>query len=203
MKIAYDLRRITNPGIGRYMKSLVKEIVHLAPEHEFVLIMAPGTHHLLENDTPVQQIIARSKYYSVAEQLELPALLRKFNVDILHAPHFVVPVKKSCATVVTIHDAIHLVYPQDIGSRIGRVYASWMMRLAANVADRVITVSEFSKTDLVRLLGTDPNKISVIATFLKEDLLPIRDQATMDTIRTRYGIKRDYILYSGIYKERK
>ena len=185
------------------MKTLVKAMVQLAPEHEYVLIMTPGTHHLFDAHTSIRLISARSKYYSIAEQLELPALLRKHDIDILHAPHFVVPVKKSCATVVTIHDAIHLVYPQDIASRVGRVYANWMLRLAANVADRIITVSEFSKSDLVRHLGTDPEKITVIAAFLEEGVFGVDNRATIDAIRVRYGISRHYILYTGIYRERK
>src|SRR5579862_5436701 len=99
MRIAYDVRRIANPGIGRYMKSLVKSMVQLAPEHEYIVIMAPGTDHLLDAYPSVQRISARSKYYSISEQLELPALLRQHRVDILHAPHFVVPAKKACTTI--------------------------------------------------------------------------------------------------------
>jgi glycosyltransferase involved in cell wall biosynthesis len=203
MRIAYDVRRIANPGIGRYMRGLVKAMVGLAPEHEYLVIMAPGTHHLLDADPSVRRINARSGYYSISEQLELPALLRKHNVDILHAPHFVVPAHKACATVVTIHDAIHLVYPQDIGSRVGRVYASWMMRLAASVADRIVTVSEFSKTDLIRFLGAVPEKITVIAAFLEEGMVGVQDRVAIEAIRKRYGIRREYILYAGIYKKRK
>jgi glycosyltransferase involved in cell wall biosynthesis len=197
------VRRIANPGIGRYMKRLVKAMAQLAPEHEYVVIMAPDTHHLLDTDSSVRRLNARSKYYSISEQFEIPALLRKHDIDILHAPHFVIPAKKACTTVVTIHDAIHLAYPQDIDSRAGRLYASWMMRLATTVADRVITVSEHSKQDLIRFLGTDPAKITVIPAFIPEALAPVKDPATIATVRNRYGINRDYILYNGIYKQRK
>lgn len=203
MRIAYDVRRIANPGIGRYMKSLVKAMALLAPEHEYIVIMAPGTHHLLGTYPSVRRLNARSKYYSISEQLELPALLLKHDVDILHAPHFVVPAKKTCTTVVTIHDAIHLAYPQDIESRIGRLYASWMMRLATTVADQIITVSDHSKRDLIRFLGTDPEKISVISAFIPEGLAPVNDPAVIAAVRQRYNIHRDYVLYNGIYKERK
>jgi glycosyltransferase involved in cell wall biosynthesis len=185
------------------MKSLVKAMTQLAPEHEYIVIMAPGTHHLLGSYPSVRRLNARSKYYSISEQLEIPALLRKHDVDILHAPHFVVPAKKACTTVVTIHDAIHLAYPQDIDSRIGRVYASWMMRLATKIADHVITVSEHSKHDLIRFLGTDPARITVISAFIPEDLAPVENPALLAEVRRRYNITRNYILYNGIYKERK
>jgi glycosyltransferase involved in cell wall biosynthesis len=203
MIIAYDLRRIANPGIGRYMKTLVEAIVQLAPEHDYLLIMAPETDHLVDTIQPVQRIYAHSKYYSISEQFELPALLRNHHVDLLHAPHFVVPLWKVCPTIVTIHDAIHLRYPQDIAPRLGRIYARGMIPLAAKVADRVITVSEFSKMDLVRYLGTAPDKITVIYPFLDQRLNRVHDRASIDAVRVRYGIRRDYILYAGIFKERK
>lgn len=203
MKIAYDLRRIANPGIGRYMKTLVEATVELSPENEYLLIMAPNTDHLVNTGESVRRIYARSKYYSISEQAELPMLLRKHGVDILHAPHFVVPVIRTCMTVATIHDAIHLIYPQDISSPVGRVYARIMMHLATNIADRVITVSEYSKTDLIRLLGAKPSKITVIPPFFQSNISTVTSSDEIDAVRRRYGISRDYILYMGIFKQRK
>ena len=48
MKIAFDLRRIENPGVGRYMQCLVGAIVREAPQHEYFFIMSPGTRHMLD-----------------------------------------------------------------------------------------------------------------------------------------------------------
>lgn len=203
MKIAYDLRRIANLGVGRYMKTLVEAIVQVAPQHEYVLIMAPGTDKLLQTPDSVQRIYARSKYYSISEQFELPWLLRKLHVDVLHAPHFVVPLHKSCATIVTIHDVIHMIYPKDIDSLIGRVYARWMMKGAAHVADRIITVSEYSRQDLVRIMGVDSGKITVIPPFLDPGIQPVLDPGHLDAIRSHYGISKSFILYMGIFRERK
>ncbi|MGA2847835.1 MAG: glycosyltransferase family 1 protein [Terracidiphilus sp.] len=203
MKIAYDLRRIANPGIGRYMKTLVEATVEISPEHEYLLIMAPGTDHLLNTYSSVERIYARSRYYSISEQVELPMLLRNHGVDILHAPHFVVPVIKTCMTVATLHDAIHLVYPKDIASPVGRVYARRMIQIATKIADRVITVSEYSKADLIRLLGADPSKITVIPPFLQAEISTVTGRDEIDSVRKRYGISRDYILYMGIFKQRK
>ena len=203
MKIAYDLRRIASVGIGRYMKTLVEAVAKIAPQHEYVLIMAPGTDRLLQTPESLQRIYARSRYYSISEQFELPRLLRKHHIDVLHAPHFVVPLMKSCPTIVTIHDAIHLVYPKDIASPIGRIYARWMMGHAARIADKIITISEHSKQDLIRLVGADERKISVIPAFLDPNIQPVREAETLEFVRRRYGIHKEYILYMGIFRERK
>lgn len=203
MRIAYDLRRIANLGIGRYMKALVESVVRLAPQHEYVFIMAPGTEHLIETTIPATRVIARSRYYSISEQFELPTLLRKHSVDLLHAPHFVVPVKKTCPTIVTIHDVIHMVYPRDIRSPIGRVYASLMMKCAVKVADKIVTISEYSRDDIIRFVSADPAKISIIPPILSDNIRQVRDPASLNSIRSRYGIARQYIPYVGIFRERK
>jgi len=106
---------------------------------------------------------------------------------------------------VTIHDVLPLLdlNPRDIASRPGRIYARWMIKQATRVADRVITGSEHSKMEIVRLLGTAPDKIVVIPYSLDRRISPVVQQAKIDATRSHFGIRRDYILYTGIFKERK
>src|SRR2546430_1178325 len=71
MKIAFDLRRIKNPGIGRYMKCLVEAAVAQSPDHEYLLILPPHGEDLVT--VPVasaQKVSPALKYYSVREQIE-------------------------------------------------------------------------------------------------------------------------------------
>jgi glycosyltransferase involved in cell wall biosynthesis len=203
VKIAYDLRRIANVGIGRYMGTLVEAVTEAAPQHEYVLIMPPESNHLAHLPSCVQRVQAKSGYYSVSEQFELPAILKRLRVDLLHSPHFVVPLRKTCPTVATIHDVIHLVYPQDIQSRIGRFYARWMVQAAIRVADRIVTDSEFSKQDIIQRAGGNPDKIDVIYPFVERRLARVSDASVLQSTRNRYGIRREYILYMGIFRERK
>jgi len=203
LKIAYDLRRIMNVGIGRYMETLVTSVVEAAPQHDYLLILPRGSKHLAHLPARVQRVYARSDYYSISEQFELPSILKKHEVDLLHAPHFVVPLRKTCATVSTIHDVIHLVYPQDIKSPLGRIYARLMMQAALRVSDKVVTVSEYSKQDIVRRAGGDAKKIDVIFPFLAAGLTKVTDLAALQAVRDHYGIRRNYILYMGILRERK
>src|SRR5437899_5524264 len=163
MKIAFDLRRIGNPGIGRYMKCLVEEILQQEPGHDYLLILpADALDTIRSNGANVTRIPGESRYYSIREQVELPRILREHKVDLLHAPHFMLPLIRPCPSVVTIHDVIGLVWKEDLRSRIGRVYYRWMISAAARLADRIITVSEFSRDEIVRCLGVDRNKIKVV-----------------------------------------
>ncbi len=204
MKIAFDLRRIKNPGIGRYMKCLVEAVVAQSPEHEYLLIMPPdGEDMVTVQAASVAKISPVLKYYSVREQIELPRILRRHKVDLLHSPHFLLPLIRPCATVATIHDVIYLACKQDMPSRAGRLYYRGMMKASARLAERIITDSEYSKADIVRYLNADPVKIDVIYPGVDPEFTRMTDPARLQSVREKFRIDRDYILYVGIYKLRK
>src|SRR5579884_457505 len=202
MKIAFDLRRIKNPGSGRYMKCLVEAIVVQLPEHEYLLILPPGEESLV--DAPkAKKILPALKYYSVREQVELPRILQSHKVDLLHSPHFLLPLVRQCPGVATIHDVIYLACPQDLPSRIGRTYYKLMMQACSRMATRIITDSEYSKTDIVRYLHADPDRIEVIYPGVDPVIRRITDAEKLEAVQRKYGIEYDYILCVGIYKPRK
>lgn len=204
MKIGFDLRRISNPGIGRYMKCLVEAILSLRTPHQYLLIMPSGDKVVVDTGSAdVSQVPCAAKYYSLREQVDLPLLLRKHKVDLFHSPHFLLPLISPCPAIVTIHDVIYLACKDDLPSRLGRLYYHGMMAAAVRLAKRIITVSEFSKDDIVRHLGADPAKIDVIYSGLDQKFLGPTDTSGVPALRLKYGIPGEYILYSGIYKPRK
>ena len=202
MRIAFDLRRIGNPGIGRYMKCLAEAVVAQAPEHEYLLIM-PEHGEALVHAPSAAKISPRLKYYSLREQIELPRLLARHKIDLLHSPHFLLPLVRPCPAVATIHDVVYLACARDLPSRAGRLYYRTMMHACSRLAARVITDSEHSKNEIVRYLGSDPAKIEVIYPGVDQQFSLITDPARIDAVRSRYGLDRDYILCVGIYKPRK
>src|SRR5579871_4487513 len=160
MRIALDLRRIKNPGIGRYMQCLVEALLARDCGHEFLLIVPPGAENTIADPAGrAEKLCCPVKYYSLREQLELPGILRQHKIDLFHSPHFMLPFACPCPAVATIHDVIYLACKEDLESRLGRMYYRAMIAAAARRAQRVITVSGFSKSDIVRHLGTAPEKI--------------------------------------------
>jgi glycosyltransferase involved in cell wall biosynthesis len=202
MRIAFDLRRIGNPGIGRYMKCLTEAVVAQAPEHEYLLIM-PQAGEALVDAPSAAKVTPCLKYYSLREQVELPRILARHKIDLLHSPHFLLPLVRPCPAVATIHDVVYLACPQDLPSRAGRLYYRAMMHASSRLAARVITDSEHSKNEIVRYLGSDPAKIEVIYPGVDQQFSRVTDPARLDAVRSRYGLDGDYILCVGIYKPRK
>jgi glycosyltransferase involved in cell wall biosynthesis len=204
MNIAFDLRRIKNLGIGRYMKCLVEAILASDSQNDYLLILPPGAEGMIENAGANATIITpQLKYYSIREQVQLPRILRQHKVDLLHSPHFMLPLIRPCPSVVTIHDVIGIACKEDLGSRIGRVYYRGMISAAVRLADRIVTDSNFSRDDIVRLLGADPEKIEVVYPGISPDFRKVNDQVELDNVRRKYRIENVYVIYAGIYKPRK
>jgi glycosyltransferase involved in cell wall biosynthesis len=204
MRIAFDLRRIKNPGIGRYMKCLAEAVMAQAPEHEYLLILPPEAEDMITAPTGrVEKISCSARYYSMGEQVELPRLVRRHRVDLLHSPHFNLPLVRLCPTVVTIHDVIYLACKQDMPSRLGRLYYYGMMAASVRLADHVLTDSEFSKGDIVQHLHADPEKIEVVYPAVHPGFERVNEEAGLERVLSNYGLDEDYILYTGIYKLRK
>ena len=113
MRIGIDARKLHDFGIGTYIRNLVRHLARLDRETEFVLLCRSGDAAALaalgENFRPV---IETAGHYSVTEQVKIPLALRREGVTLFHAPHYVLPPLVSCRSVVTIHDCIHLMFPQ-------------------------------------------------------------------------------------------
>jgi glycosyltransferase involved in cell wall biosynthesis len=204
MKIAFDLRRIKNPGIGRYMKCLVEAVVECAPEHEYLLILPPGEEEAVVcTGTNVEKITPSLKYYSLREQVDLPRILRRKKIGLLHSPHFNIPLIRVCPTVVTIHDVIYLACREDLPSLAGRMYYRAMMAAAVRRADRIITDSEYSRRDIQRFFKAKDDRLDVIYPGVDQSIRKNVDSVKLCEVKSRLGIVSPYLIYTGIYKLRK
>jgi len=175
-----------------------------SPEHEYLLVLPPQAHDVVKAaNGQVEKIFPAIQYYSVREQVELPRILRRHRVDLLHSPHFNLPLLRPCPTVVTIHDVIYLACPQDMPSRLGRLYYHAMMAASVRLAEVILTDSEFSKRDIVRYLGADPQKIEVVYPGVDPGFQRVLDATGREAVLSRYKIDQEFVLYTGIYKLRK
>ena len=186
------------------MQCLTESILAQNSEHEFLLVLPPDAQEMISiSGRTAKKLCCALPYYSVREQLELPRILRDHRIDLLHSPHFMLPLRRSCASVVTIHDVIYLACKQDLPSWAGRLYYKKMMAASVRAAERIITVSQFSKQEILHWLKVDPSKIEVVYSGISPAFQPVTDAARLEQIRSKYCIKDGFILYAGIYKPRK
>ena len=204
MRIGIDARKLHDFGIGTYIRNLLRLLARLDRQTEFVLICRPEDREALaslgENFRPVPE---GSGHYSLAEQVKIPLVLRREGVTLFHAPHYVLPPLVPCRSVVTIHDCIHLMFPEYLRNRVALAYARTSIALASRRATRVLTVSESSKRDILRFVDVPPDKIDVIYNAYDERFAHEPREEDVARVRERYQLQDAFVLYAGNVKPHK
>jgi glycosyltransferase involved in cell wall biosynthesis len=204
VRIGIDARKLHDFGIGTYIRNLLRQLARLDRDTDFVLLCrpedAPGLSALGENFRPV---IETAGNYSLAEQWRIPLALRRERVTLFHAPHYVLPPLVPCRSVVTIHDCIHLMFPQYLPNRFAFGYARASIASASRRATRVLTVSESSKRDILRFVNLPPEKIDVIYNAYDERFTVEPLEEDVIRVRDRYQLHDEFVLYAGNVKPHK
>jgi glycosyltransferase involved in cell wall biosynthesis len=115
----------------------------------------------------------------------------------------VLPPLVACRSVVTIHDCIHLMFPQYLPNRLALGYARASIFAAARRATRVLTVSESSKRDILRFVDIKPEKIDVIYNAYDQRFTVEPREEDVDRVRERYQLHDEFVLYAGNVKPHK
>ena len=204
MRIAIDARKLRDYGIGTYVRNLLRHLARLDRTTEYVVLCHEAdkqmASHLGENFRPV---LDSSPGYSIREQLTVPLDLQRERVDLFHAPHYVLPPLTPCRAVVTIHDCIHLRFPQYLPNRIAYAYARSSLWIATHRASRILTVSETSKRDILDFFNVPESKIDVIYNAIDERFWEPPPSDEIDRVRERYQLDDPFVLYAGNIKPHK
>ena len=125
----------------------------------------------------------RSEWVRGEQQL-LPRLAARAGVDLLHSLGSTAPIWGRYRRVVTIHDLIYRLYPETHG-RLRALGMGQLVPLAARRSDRILTPSESTRNDVVRLLGTPPEKVDVVPLGVAGPQATTVDERQ---VRQRYGL---------------
>jgi len=205
MKIAIDARKWRDYGIGTYVRNLVRHLASLDRETTYFLFCdradEPTLRDLAANFVPV---VENATGYGIREHFTIPRKLHKLGAQLLHTPHYVLPLLCRKRSVVTIHDCIHLLFPQYLPNRAAYQYARLMMGSAIRRSDLVLTVSEASRRDILRFYPkADPDRLQVIPNAIDEAILEDPGEEEMERVQERYQIRGRFVLYAGNIKPHK
>ena len=211
MRIGIDCRIYSSrfTGIGRYTHEIVDRIIglnnKLTKPHQLILFFnnpeyknGEAVFRSLKN---VKTILVNAKHYSLAEQFTFLKKLNAQNLDLVHFPHFNVPVLYNKPYIVTIHDLTLSLFP-------GQKMTKWYHRLGYNLtiknavkkAKKIIAVSENTKKDLIKLLNVPASKIKVIYNGISENFYQKRPQKT--ALLRRVWVS-PFLLYTGVWRSHK
>jgi glycosyltransferase involved in cell wall biosynthesis len=204
MRIAIDARKLHDFGIGTYIRNLLRHLARTDQDNEFVLLCGEADLGVAAQLGPnFRAVLEPSPNYSLREQVHVPWVLRRERPDLYHAPHYVLPAGVRCPSVVTIHDCIHLMFPQYLPNRVAYAYARAQMWTAARRSDCILTVSEASKRDILHLFNVAPEKIVVVYNAIDSHFAVTPSDEAVTRVRERYQLDHRFVLYVGNIKPHK
>ena len=204
MRVAIDVRKLHDFGIGTYVRNLVRYLARLDQDTEYVLLCGRDDVDLADSlGDNFRAVSQPTPNYSLSEQFTVPISLGLSGATLFHAPHYVLPPLPPCRSVVTIHDCIHLKFPEYLPNRMAYGYAWAQIWMATRRARRVLTVSEFSKQDIVRYLNVPRDKIVVIPNAIDERFRVQPSEKRMEQVRQRYQLPERFVMYAGNVKPHK
>ena len=137
------------------------------------------------------------------EQSGLPVLAQQVSADVIHAPHYSMPLRPGRPTVVTIHDLTFFTEP-ELHSPVSSVFYKSAIRTAVRRAARLIVPSKATRDELVRVLGADPTRIDVAYHGVDHTLFHRPDPEQVSLVSDRLGLHgKPYIAFLGALDPRK
>lgn len=206
MTIGIDGRMWDESGIGRYLRNLIYQLGKIDSDKQYIIFLLKKN---LEVELPenFKKVEADFKWYSFSEQLKFPRLIGKYKLDLMHFPHFNVPVLYNGRFIVTIHDLIHQHFNMQKSSthnllvhQIKKFGYNKAFKHALKKSLKIITPSEFVKHQINTECFISREKIVVTPEGVEDNLLTIADKLSEEDMRrvlSKFNIHGKYIFYVG------
>ncbi|MFA6146172.1 MAG: glycosyltransferase family 1 protein [Patescibacteria group bacterium] len=208
MIIGIDASRANRPqktGVEWYSYHLIQELKKIPlPQGDKFILYAPeelkGDLGIMPAGWKTKILSWPLKYFWTQKRLSWEMLINP--PDILFVPAHCLPIFCRAKKIMTIHDLGFKRFPKayTFGQRI---YYSMVHSFAAKYADKIITPSEFTKTEIINLYKTDPNKIVITPLGYNKYYNLIEDKNKIEEILAKYQIKKPYLFFVGRLEKKK
>ncbi|SHK65161.1 Glycosyltransferase involved in cell wall bisynthesis [Clostridium cavendishii DSM 21758] len=207
MKIALDARGINwykGTGIGTYTYNLLKNLFIIDEINNYDLFWSGD--FFMEFKTNKSNIVMASKRHQrFFENHYFPNYINSNKINLYHIPQNGMGLCEdiNALKVVTIHDLIPYVLPETVGSGYLRSFLENMPRIIDS-CDGILTVSEFSKNDILRFFPNFPKeRIFVTPLAANSNFKPLDKELCLSSVQSRFNFSKPYILYIGGFSSRK
>jgi glycosyltransferase involved in cell wall biosynthesis len=189
-------------GVARYLVNLLRHMVEIGKDNRYIIYLSEPIEPL-GFSSPDLEFKVLSRAPSITwRHLRLPLAMRHDGVDLHFSPSYFLPLVKVCPSVVVVHDITFKVHPEwfvkDRRFRFDELFWREVKR-----ADGIITVSEHSKGDIVRILGVEPSHVTVIPEAADEFFHPVKDESRLEKVRERYGLSQGFLFTAGAIHTRR
>lgn len=203
-KIGIDVRLwgVKHAGIGRYTEELIKNLQIIDRENNYVLFCRMEDLDKIPGAPRWKKVIADIPHYSIREQIELPGIFSKEKLDLLHVPHFNVPILYRGKFIATIHDVLwHEFRGVDATTLPAPLYLikhlgyRFVVNNTLHRAVKIITPTNTIKKNLIEKFSILPERI--VVTYEGSPTHFHISIYESKKVLEKYQIKKPYILYVG------
>ncbi len=197
-QLIVDARMYNHSGIGVYLKNILPKLIEGARKNN-ISISLIGNENELSNLGAKKIHHSDAKIYSIKEQFEIASISNCY--DALWVPHYNIPIMHRKKLIVTVHDVAHLALDDFKKSKAKNLYAQLLFTAIRLKSDKIITVSDFTKKELIRYSGINSNKISVIHNGVGREWFTSDIQSEVTVADKEYDFP--YFVYVGNVKPHK
>ncbi|MGA9389552.1 MAG: glycosyltransferase family 1 protein [Candidatus Sulfotelmatobacter sp.] len=200
MKIAIDIRRMTEFGVGTYIRNVVRTLGRLDRETAYFLIGAPArVKEIGPLPANFHTVPLAERERSLKSYLEFRSVVKRMDCDLVHIPNlFSMPRDLSCPYVMTVHDILEHLSRTREQTGFWRFTHFQLTKRVLSGAARIFAVSNFTKLEIEKLFGIPPSRIEVVYNAIDERLLQGHaNPADRQLIVERYQVTYPFLLYAG------
>lgn len=209
MKIAINTRLLVKDkleGIGRFTFEILKRISVNHPEHEFVFLFdrKPDEDFKFSSNVTLQKVSPPTRHSLLIKwwfDVSLPKVLKRINPDVFVSPDGFLPKTNLCPLIPVFHDLNFEHYPNFLPYSIAKLYQK-RFPVYAKRSSKIITVSNFSKQDIVKTYNIEESKIDVVYNAVSANFSTLPEEEKIET-RKKYSGGKEYFIYVGSLHERK
>ncbi|WP_027623636.1 glycosyltransferase family 4 protein [Clostridium lundense] len=208
MKIGIDGRAANwyrGTGIGTYTYQLIKHINRIDSANDYMIFMPNNCNNMIDfNKNFSIAEITKNMKNNFWDEVNIPNILKDKYIDLYHVPQngIGIPENKKCAFAITLHDVIPYKMPETSSERYLKLFNETLPNVISN-CDGIITVSNYSKNDIIEAFNFPKDKIFVTYLASEDIYAPIDKCICKNLIKEHYSISEDYILYVGGFSPRK
>ena len=212
MKIGFDAKRAfcNSRGLGNYSRGTIAALTRLRPDNEYFLFtpeIEPQFENLsFQNSTIIKPSSFFSEKFSSLWRTSLCVSdIKSLNLDIFHGLSHELPLgigRCKARSVVTIHDLIFITHPQ-LYPAIDRMTYTLKYRHSCNAADKIIAISQQTKTDIINHWKIPEEKIEVVYQGCNPIFQKPVSEEEITNVRNKYNLPTEYLLHVGAIERRK
>lgn len=209
MKIGIDGRAskwYRGTGIGTYTYQLINNINNIDKVNKYTIFMPSQCSNSIKfnNNFSISKISSQSQNNNFWDGVNICNPLQGEDLQLYHVPQngIGLPLEKTCSFIITLHDVIPYRMPETTSDNYRKIFNETLPKIVS-LCDGIITVSNFSKQDIIKAFNFPEDKIFVTHLASEDIYTPKDKQLSKLLIKKHYSIEDDFILYVGGFSPRK